>query len=321
MAPFNPPSISDRNMRKLAPLTALTTLIALPALAEPPSVIADIPATGALVQQVLGDLGDVRVLLPAGGSAHHHQLRPSDAAALQDAGLLVWVGPELTPWLERSAEALNGGTSLPLLALPDTHRRLVTEAHGEGQHDGEDGHDHDHDHGDIDPHAWLDPENGKLWLTAIAQALSEADPENAATYAANAEAGITQLDQTVQQVSAQLDPVAGQPFLVFHDAYGYFTDSFGLQPAIAVSLGDASAPSAARLAELRDRIDEAGIRCAFPETGHDPALIDLLIAGTGIQLGEALDPSGVGQEMGAGLYPALLTQMGGTLAQCLGTPE
>ncbi|AUH33857.1 zinc ABC transporter substrate-binding protein [Paracoccus tegillarcae] len=300
-------------MRILTALPALAALTALPALAETPSVIADIPATGALVQQVLGDLGTVQVLLPTGGNAHHHQLRPSDAAALQDAGLLVWIGPELTPWLERSAAALASGTSLLLLAQSDTHRRdFNADAHG---HEGD--HDHDHDHSGVDPHAWLDPENGKLWLTVIAEALSTADPGNAATYAQNAADGAGQLDQVIQQVSAQLAPVADAHFLVFHDAYGYFTDRFGLEPAVAVALGDASSPSAARLSAIRDEIKAESVRCAFPEIGHDPGLIDSLIDGTDIRVGDTLDPSGAGQEMGAQLYPALLQQMGDTIADCL----
>ena len=307
---------------RLLPLAAAPLLIALgttTATAEVPSVIADIPATGSLVQQVLGDLGEVRVLLPAGGNEHHHQIRPSDAAALQDAGLLVWVGPDLTPWLARSADALAGGVSLRLLGQSGTRLREFT---GEDDHDPADekGHD-DHNHGATDPHAWLDPDNGKIWLTAIAGALSAADPENAATYAANAEAGAARIDEAASAVTARLAPVAQDRFVVLHDAYGYFTDAFGLAPAIPVALGDASTPSAARLSTIRDRITAEKVTCAFPEAGHDPSLIESLIAGTPIRAGDALDPTGSGQPLGAGLYPAILTGMGEAFSACLGQPE
>ena len=154
---------------------ALLLLHAPAALAEVPRIIADIPATGSLVQQVLGDLGEVRVLLPAGGNEHHHQIKPSDAAALQDAELLVWIGPALTPWLARSAESLATGSTLRLLDLPGT--RLLAYADAAETHDAPEGHDDHagHDHADsTDPHAWLDPQNGRLWLAAIADAPPDA---------------------------------------------------------------------------------------------------------------------------------------------------
>ncbi|AUH65859.1 zinc ABC transporter substrate-binding protein [Paracoccus zhejiangensis] len=306
---------------RFLPFASAPLLIALgaaSATADAPSVIADIPATGSLVQQVLGDLGEVRVLLPAGGNEHHHQIRPSDAAALQEAGLLVWIGPDLTPWLARSADSLNSGVSLRLLDLPETSLRAFSDE-DDHDHAHEDG--HDHAHGPTDPHAWLDPQNGKIWLTAIAGALSEADPENATTYTANAEAGVAKIDDAAAAVTAQLAPVAQDRFVAFHDAYGYFTEAFGLAPAIPVALGDASTPSAARLSAIRDTITAEKVTCAFPEAGHDPSLIESLIAGTPIRAGEALDPTGSGQPMGPSLYPAILTGMGETISACLGQPE
>ncbi|TRW97894.1 zinc ABC transporter substrate-binding protein [Paracoccus sp. M683] len=307
-------------------LTGMTALTALTARAEPPLIVTDIPATGSLVQQVLGDLGDVQVLLPAGGNAHHYQLRPSQAASLQDAGLLIWVGPELTPWLARAAESLTQGVSLPLLALPQTqHPGGTAEDHDHAAHDHDHEHDtddHDQDHGGIDPHAWLDPQNGKLWLAAIAEALAKADPEHAATYTENARLGAQQIDQTSAALTAELASVAGQRFAVFHDAYGHFTGRFGLQPAIALALGDAATPSAARLSAIRDEMLAGDIRCIFPETGHDPAVIESLIDGTDIRIGDMLDPAGASLVTGNGtgdkqLYPAILQGLGQTITGCL----
>lgn len=303
----------------LAPLL----LAASPLWANVPNLVADIPATGSLAQQVLGDLGQVRVLLPTGGDAHHHQLRPSDAAALQDADLLVWIGPELTPWLERASSGIATGETLELLELPETELRAYgTEAeHGhdhDHSHEEEHAHEgHDHDHDGTDPHAWLDPQNGRIWLTAIANKLAAADPENAATYARNAQAGIARIDTAEAKISASLSPVLDRPFVVSHDAYGYFTDHFSLPAAIAISLGDAAAPSAARLSALRDQLQDAGAVCAFPEAGHDPALMISVTENSGIRLGKALDPAGVDQQRGADLYPKLLQGLGQTIADCL----
>lgn len=363
---------------RLTTSTAILTLFAAPAFAEPPQVVTDIPTTGSLVQQVMGDLGEVRVLIGEGADPHHFQLRPSDARGLQSADLLVWIGPELTPWLERTVENFGDGEAIALLNVPGTHVQEFGAEHGDhghahehgeehadghdhGQgnhaedehaedehghdHEGDDhGHDHDHageehgeheaheghdehegheghDHDGIDPHAWLDPANAQLWLSSIAEALAARDPENAETYAANAEAAIREIEALEQEITARLEPVQAQSFVVFHDAYGYFTNHFGLQPGIPVSLGDASSPSAAHLKEASGRIAESGAECAFPEYGHDPALIDSATEGSNVRIGGELDPAGRGLEVGTALYGNLLQNMGNTIADCLTETE
>lgn len=314
-------------IKRLIPLGALAFFTALPALAQPPAVITDIAPVGSLVQAVMGDLGAPEVLLPAGSNPHQYQLRPSQARALQDAGLLIWVGPELTPWLARTSENLSANLqSLPLLALPETHRRDYGAGHDdEHAHEHGDDHDHDHEaedhaHSGTDSHAWIDPENGKLWLEAIARALSEADPENAATYAANAKAASAGIDEVTTELTAELAPFASAQYAVFHDAYGYFSERFGLQPAVAISLGDASTPSAARLTEIRAQIRDKQVRCAFPEANHDARLVDRAIEGTDARLGEPLDPLGSELPLDAALYPQMLRGLGKTFAECLGKP-
>lgn len=300
---------------------ALFALSAAPALAAPPQIVTDLPVTGALAQEVLGELGEVRVLMDAGADPHHYQLRPSDARALQSAGLLIWLGPEMTPWLERAAGNLNSESSLPLLHVVGTDLRSYgAEAEGHNHdhgHDHDDDKAHDHDHDGTDPHAWLSPANAQKWLTAIAESLAAQDPENAAIYAANAQTAVDRITALDTQIAAQLAPVKDKPFVVFHDAYGYFTEYYGLPPAIAISLGDASSPSAARLAEIRGEISESGAVCAFPEYGHDPALIATATEGSTLRLGSPLDPEGRGLSAGATLYDDLLRGIGDTLTDCL----
>lgn len=326
-------------------LIALLTATASPVLAAPPNVVTDIPAVGSLAQLVIGDLAPVHVLLPAGASAHHHQLKPSDARALQQADLLFWVGPELTPWLERAASDRAADSVVGLLAHPGTTVQGFgaeqDHDHGHGDEDGhEDGSDQDHaepddhaDHADHaepaaqeddghghdgpDPHAWLDPQNGIAWTRAIAETLAARDPENAALYAANAAEAIARIETADAALQARLEPAQGKQFVVFHDAYGYFTTHFGLAPAIAVSLGDASSPSAAHLAELRDRLTAEQVVCAFPEAQHSATVIDSVVEGTDIRIGETLDPSGSAHPSGPDLYTAILDSMGAALADCL----
>lgn len=299
--------------------STLTLLIAGQAVADPPRVVVDTPVTASLVGQVTGDLSQIQILLPQGASAHHHQMRPSDARGLQDAALLIWTGPELTPWLDRTAASVAGDKAqLRLLQVPGTHLRSYGDSDGQGSQDSHD-HDHAHAHADdaVDPHAWLDPGNAQVWLQAIAATLSAMDPDNAAAYGGNATAAAARIATLDRDVQAMLDPYRDARLVVFHDAYGYFTDHFGLRPAIPVSLGDASAPSAARLARIRDEIAGSRAICAFPEYGSDPALMQAVTEGSTLRIGSELSPEGANAADGPDLYATILGTMAQSIAKCL----
>ena len=237
-----------------------------------------------------------------------------------------WVGPELTPWLDRALDALGKAPAqLVLLDAPGTVTRQFPkgedhdhEAAGEEEHDHDEaaGEEEHHHHDGTDPHAWLDPTNASLWLGLIAESLSGIDPEHAATYAANAAAAQVQIAALDAELKARLAPVADRQFIAFHDAYGYFVGHYGLTLAGTVALGDASAPGAARLAEIRD-LAEHGAVCIFPELQHDPKMVESIAQDTGVKQGAALDPTGSFMEPGPGLYPAMMNALADTLVACL----
>lgn len=311
-------------------ITLLAT--ATPALAEVPKVVTDIPPVHALVAQVMGDLGAPELLLAKGADEHDFQLKPSQAGAVADSDLVVWVGPELTPWLDGAMDTRpDGAAALALLDAEGTMRRAygeakedehgheedhAEEAHAEEAH-ADDGHD-EHDHGSEDPHAWLDPANAQVWLGLIADELGKLDPENAATYAANAETARQEIATLDARIAKQLAAVKDKPFVTFHDAYGYFVDHYGLTYAGSIALGDASTPGAARLAELRGELEAGGAVCLFPEVQHDPALVEQLAEGTAVKIGGALDPVGSSLDAGPGAYAALLGGIARTIADCVG---
>lgn len=307
--------------------------LATPAAAQVPRVITDIPPVQALVAQALGDLGQPVLLLDKGADAHSFQLRPSQAAALAEADLVVWIGPEMTPWLDRAVEGLATDVAqLRLLEAEGTHLRSFGEDPAEDHDDhadeaghdhaaepaAEDGHEHDHAHDGVDPHAWLDPANAQLWLGLIAAELARLDPANAATYQANAAQAQAEVAALDARLDAALAPVRDKPFAVFHDAYGYFADHYGLTIAGTVALGDAAPPGAAHLAELQASLGKA--LCIFPETQHDPKMVETLAADTGLRIGGALDPEGAGLEPGPQVYGAILSGMTDTLIACLEQP-
>ncbi|GKY87430.1 zinc ABC transporter substrate-binding protein [Sinisalibacter aestuarii] len=304
---------------------SLLSLLALPAFAEPPKVVADIAPVHALVAQVMEGVGEPDLLLDQDANPHAAQLRPSQARMLAEADLVIWVGPELSPWLEHTIDGLGTADSLVLMESPATTLRDFAAPAEEDDHDhGEDHDDHadddhaedDHDHGDKDPHLWLSVDNARAWLGLFADELATRDPDNADTYRANALKAQAGIDGLAAGIEATLAPHAGAEIVTFHAAFGYFADRFPVTVVGSVRPGDAASPSAAALAALRDLVAEHDIACAFAEPAFDPGLIDAIAGDTGLRIG-VLDPTGALQEPGPGHYAATLQTIADGIVECI----
>lgn len=289
-------------------LALALVLSAMPAAADIPAVMADIPPVQSLAAAVMEGLDEPALLLPPGASPHDLALRPSDARAVARAEVFFTIGEALSPALAGAiASAPATATVVELLEVPGTH---LLHFDG-GDHD----HDHDHDHGDDDPHAWLDPRNARLWLSAMAEALARQDPANAQTYAANAARADAAIVAAAAEAEALLAPVRGQAVVVMHDAFAYWTGAFDLQPALAIAASDAARPGPARLSALRERMAAQGIACIMVEPQHDAKLVALVADGIDARTG-SWDPLGGDLTPGPGLYPALLTSLARAYADC-----
>ena len=304
------------------------------ALAEVPKVATDITPVHSLVARVMQGAGSPALIVAPGATPHGYAMRPSEATALEAADIVIWIGPELTPWMQNAIDALAGDAhTIGLLDAPGTktlpfRQGATFAAHDHAADDAQDDHadhdDHAHDaqahdahaQDDVDPHAWLDPENARTWLTRIAGALAEHDPDNAALYTANAEAARDEISALEIEIAQQLETVADLPFLVFHDAYQYFETRFDLPAAGAISLSDASDPSAARIVELRDLAQSRDIACVFAEPQFDPKLVETVFGG--VARHGVVDPLAIGVTPGPDLYPTLMRDMGTALRDCLG---
>jgi len=303
-------------------------VLAIPARADVPTVATDIAPVHSLVAMVMNGLGEPSLIVDTATGPHSGAMRPSQARALQGADLVIWIGPELTPWLEDPIATLApNARQLELLHTNATHlldprdRDGHDHGHDDDGHDDDgrddDGHDDDgHDNAGADPHAWLDPDNAVIWLSLIADMLKQADPDRADTYdrnAASAQQQIMALTTEIETITAQMK---GHPFVTFHDAYQYFEHRFDLTSAGAVSPSDASDPRPARLTWLRVEMARVGAFCAFSEPQFDPGLL-LAASGTNDLAVITLDPLGVRHTPGPDLYPALLRDMGQAFADCL----
>jgi zinc transport system substrate-binding protein len=313
--------------------TGLGTVLAVCALGAAaqatPKVATDIAPVHSIAARVMEGVGTPDLVVPPGASPHGYALRPSEARALQEADVVVWIGPALTPWLADPIDSL---------ARPDAMRVEIEAAPGvtllpARTGDGFEPHEHEHaaqegedpdaadaheerDHDTVDGHLWLNPANATAAAHAIAEALSGVDPDNAATYAANAAAFATETEALSNRIDAELAPVRNRSWIVFHDAFRYFEDAFDIPASGSVVLQEGVEPSAARVAEIRDRIREARIVCAFTEPQFEPRLLDTVVEGTGARIG-ILDPIGAELAPGPDLYPTLLGGIAEGLAGCL----
>lgn len=147
-------------MRLAAAAMLTSALVALPAKAEPPEVVTDILPVHSLVSAVMEGVGTPRLLISGNTSPHGFALRPSQAAALQGADMVIWMGEELTPSIGRAVANLSGDAHALALLDVDGITQLeyregpLFDAHDHSAHgEKEAGHDHDHDH---DAHAGHD---------------------------------------------------------------------------------------------------------------------------------------------------------------------
>ncbi|MFJ2687213.1 zinc ABC transporter substrate-binding protein ZnuA [Pseudomonas sp. NPDC087342] len=254
------------------------------------------------------------VLLPPGASPHNYALRPSDVRKVQSVDLVYWIGPDMEGFLPRVLK----GRTLPTVAVQDLPGMKLRHFAEDSQSHAEDADEHDHDHrpGTLDAHLWLSPINARVIATKMAADLSVADPDNAARYQSNLKAFDERLDALDLRLKARLASVAGKPYFVFHEAFDYFEDAYGLKHTGVFSVAAEVQPGAQHVAAMRTRLQEVGKTCVFSEPPLRPRLAETLVAGLPVKLAE-LDALGGYTPATAQGYEQVLEKLGNDLAGCL----
>ena len=312
-------------------------------------VVASIRPVHSLVSAVMAGVGEPHLVMRKGASHHSFDMRPSDAAVLQEAGIVFLVDEAMESGLAGAIDTLaSDARVIELSAAEGLVRRPLREGgtfeadpfhehdgdndhgdddHGHGHdHDHDHGHGHededhhDHDHGPFDLHVWLDPVNAAAMAHMIADTLSEADPDNAARYEDNAYELIHRLEHLAEEIEAEVAPVRDRPFIVFHDGYRYFEDRFGLTAAGSAVVSSERTPGVRRIRELRQKVRELGVVCLVDEPHFDRRLINTVIEGTDVRSG-TVDPMGATVDSGPDLYFALLRNMSAAFRECLSPSE
>ena len=300
--------------------SALISGISITAHAEI-NVVSSVKPLHSLVSGVMEGVARPDLIVKGSASPHTYSLRPSQARQLEDADLVFWMGHELESFLEQPLEAI--ATKGHIVELIDSSKLKkikmreggMFDAHAHDDHDEHEGHD-DHGHGEFDVHVWLDPENAKVLVDEIKLALIELDPVNASKYESNSNKMNMKLDQLIDEVSKKLESEQGKGYVVFHDAYQYFEQRFGMSAVGSITVSPEVVPGANRIRELKNKINELNAHCVFSEPQFEPKLVSTVIEGTQANTG-VLDPLGASIKDGPELYFTLIRNMADSLHECL----
>lgn len=293
----------------------------------PPQVAVSIKPVGNLVAAVMAGVGTPTVLIPPGSSPHTYAFKPSERAAAEQAQLLFWIGPDVEPALTKITKALPKTARVITLSTQPGMHLLSARAGGDWERKrpaatlqaaAPDAHSHAHT-SSFDGHLWLSPTNAKVIVRSAAQALETMDPQHVAQYRANAEQAVQRIDAMTAELTAQLAPVKDKPFIVFHDAFQYFEQAFGLHAVGSILVSPDAMANARRVNQMRDKIKTLGVVCVFSEPQFEPRLVQTLVEGSNARLG-TLDPLGAKGPLGLDGYTQLMRNLAGNLRSCLTKP-
>jgi len=285
-----------------------------------PKAVASIRPIHSILTTVMAGVSEPDLLIE-GLSPHGASLKPSQARKIQEADLIVWVGPSLESFLDKPLHSIAGDADVvSLLTVDGLNLWPLRDEDGFlGSSDSNHDHDHDHDHeheGEFNPHIWLDPKNAAIIARYLEQNLSELDPTNAAAYKLNTARFVSELNLFTVTTKSELATAQDRPFLVFHDAYINFEKAFGLKAGGVVALNPEIKLSAKKFRSLSNQIGRGDFECIFSEPQFDGALIQRLAEQSKIKV-SSLDPMGSQLELGPKLYLQLMKEMVQAFRQCL----
>lgn len=251
------------------------------------SIIAD------FAKNVGGDRVDISTLVGPDGDAHVYEPRPTDAAALEGADVVLVNGLQFEGFMSRLIEASGTKASVVEVTKGIEPLKSAEEEHDhEKEEKAEAGDDHEghHHHGEFDPHAWQSIHNAEIYVKNIADAFCEADKAGCATYTTNSEAYIAKLGKLETEVKAAIEaiPAGKRTVITSHDAFGYFEREYGLKFIAPEGISTEAEASAADVAKLIDQVKHDKASAIFLENITNPRLIEQISTETGLKVGGTL---------------------------------
>lgn len=234
-----------------------------------------------VAERVGGSRTRVQNLTEPGSEPHDVELTAKQVASLSEADLVIFeetFQPAVDQAVEQSGQqnTLDTATVVPL-------QPVAAEEHADEEHAESD------EHAGLDPHVWLDPHNLVAITTAVADRLGAVDPDHRATYAANADALIGDLNNLDAAFRDGLASCQRSEFITSHDAFGYLARRYRLTQIAIAGLSPDAEPSPARIAEVQREAKEHGVTTIFYETLVSPAVAEAIAGDLGLKV-DVLDP-------------------------------
>jgi zinc transport system substrate-binding protein len=262
-------------LRRFLPILALIPGLAFAA--DPLTVFVSVTPQETFVSRIGGEHVRVQALINAGQDPHAFEPTARQVAALADADLYMRIGIGFEDaWMPRLMAAN------PSMRLLDARDGIEVRP----EHDDHD-HDHGHDHGAIDPHVWTSPSRVRIMAARIRDALTDLAPEYAADFAAGHDRFVADLDALDAAIRARLDGVENRRFMVYHPAWGYFADDYGLEQVAIEREG--KEPGARALTAMIEQARRDGIRVIFVQPQLNPASAEQVAQAIGGQVA-VIDP-------------------------------
>lgn len=232
-------------------------------------------------KEVIGDEGNVSLLISAGTEPHDYEPSAKDIAKISDADVFVYNSEEMETWVDQIEENIDEKKTT-LIEASDGIDLLTATSDGHDEED-EDHEDHDHSH-DKDPHVWTDPVMAIKEVNEIKAELSEKYPAKKAQFEKNAAAYIKKLTALDQEYQAAFSTAKNKTFVVQHAAFGYLAHQYGLTQESISGISPDQEPSASRLAELKHFVEEHGTKVIYFEENANSKVAETLAKETGVKM-------------------------------------
>lgn len=282
-------------------------------ISSPPKVLVSIAPIHSLVAGVMEGIAEPELLMEAGTSAHIHQLKPSEAAKLHSAQIIIWIGPMYESALVNSISAvkksiqlitlsdLKGIHLLPIRSFSQSAAECCCTVELSQCKSGHEPHgDHHHEISGKDGHLWLDAPNAKIIVKRVAQELAELDQRNAPRYLANSEKVIARLNELNAELTQEMNPVKAIKYVTFHDFTQYFDVTYGTQCVGVVRANpEIESTVSSHRAIRKQGVD--GAKVIFSEPQFDTKAVQTIAQDAGLKYAQ-LDGLGVGLDKGPNLY-------------------
>lgn len=308
---------------KAASLSGLLAIaLALPASA---AVVTSIKPLGFIAKAITDGVTPVEVVLPDGASEHDYTLKPSNLQGIRSAELVVWIGPDMEAFIPKAVSLLPAEKNLQLDAIPEIAASLISgnDEATVHSHSGIKGHDKnsqlnsgDLHHSEYNRHIWLSPSIALIAAKAIHDRLIEQFPDKKELLNSNLANFQNQISEMSNRIRAQLRPVNKVGYFVFHDAYSYFEQSFGLSPLGYFTVNPEIQPGVQRLQKIKTQLVSHKAKCVFVEPQFRPALVDAVARGTTVRKG-ILDPLGTSIPISKESYVLFMSQLADSFSHCL----